>query len=92
MANATIPTLPRGVPAYVAAFDLTSIAVTRDGRAPRRKAANGLRASSLKLFSTEFSTFPSDLFWSVSLVGKSYPGYIAGWASVTEGSIAAPAC
>jgi hypothetical protein len=26
----TIPTLPRGVSAYVAAFDLTSIAVTRD--------------------------------------------------------------
>lgn len=29
---ATIPTLPRGVSDYVAAFDLTSIAVTRDGR------------------------------------------------------------
>jgi len=27
---ATIPTLPRGVSDYVAAFDLTSIAVTRD--------------------------------------------------------------
>jgi hypothetical protein len=29
---ATIPALPRGVSAYVAAFDLTSIALTRDGR------------------------------------------------------------
>ena len=29
---ATIPTLPHGVSDYVAAFDLTSIAVTRDGR------------------------------------------------------------
>jgi len=29
---ATIPTLPRGVSAYVAAFDLISIAVTSDGR------------------------------------------------------------
>jgi hypothetical protein len=29
---ATIPTLPLGVSDYVAAFDLTSIAVTRDGR------------------------------------------------------------
>ncbi len=29
---ATIPTLPRGVSDYVAAFDLTAIAVTRDGR------------------------------------------------------------
>ena len=28
---ATIPTLPRGVSDYVAAFDLTAIAVTRDG-------------------------------------------------------------
>jgi hypothetical protein len=29
---ATIPPLPHGVAAYVRAFDLTSIAVTRDGR------------------------------------------------------------
>jgi hypothetical protein len=29
---ATIPALPRGVSAYVAAFDLTSIAITGDGR------------------------------------------------------------
>ena len=29
---ATIPTLPRGISAYVAAFDLASIAVTSDGR------------------------------------------------------------
>lgn len=29
---ATIPPLPHGVAQYVAAFDLTSIAVTRDGR------------------------------------------------------------
>jgi len=29
---ATIPPLPRGVSDYVAAFDLTSIAVTRDNR------------------------------------------------------------
>jgi hypothetical protein len=29
---ATIPPLPRGVAAYVRAFDLTSIAITRDGR------------------------------------------------------------
>jgi len=29
---ATIPALPRGVSDYVAALDLTAIAVTRDGR------------------------------------------------------------